>query len=58
MLSTTECKKRLGKNNYSEREVEGIRDCLYQLVNLLVNDYLSASGKEKVKLRMVVNKRE
>ncbi len=58
MLSTTECKKRLGKNNYSEREVEGIIDCLYQLVNLLVNDYLSASGKEKVKLRMVVNKRE
>ncbi len=56
MLSTTECKKRLGKNNYSEREVEEIRDCLYQLANLLVNDYLT--DKEKVKSRMKVNERE
>lgn len=40
MFSTTECKKRLGKNNYSEREIEEIRDCLYQLASLLVDDYV------------------
>lgn len=56
MLSTAECRRRLGKDNYSEREVEEIRDCLYQLANLLVNDYVS--DKEKAKLRMKVDKRE
>lgn len=56
MLSITECRRYLKNCVNSTKEIEEIRDYLYQLANLLVNDYLS--DKEKAKLRMKVNERE
>ena len=56
MLSITECRRYLKNCAYSTKEVEEIRDCLHQLANLLVNDYLS--DEEEAKSRMKVNGRE
>ena len=45
MLSVEECKKLLG-GNYSEEEISKIRDTLYQVANILVQNYLETKEKE------------
>jgi len=40
-LSVTECKKYLPTDGYTDEEVEKIRDCLYQLAQLAIDDYFS-----------------
>lgn len=40
MLSVKECKKCLKGSHYSEKEIEAMRNSLYQLASLLVDDYV------------------
>lgn len=56
MLSIVECRRYLKDCAYPTKKIEEIRDCLYQLANLLVNDYIS--DKEEAKLRMKVDERK
>ena len=46
MLSITECRRHLKNGVDSTKDIEEIRDCLYQLANLLVNDYLIDKKKQ------------
>ncbi len=41
-LSIEECKKYLKDKRYTEQEITEMRDELYQLANVLVEEYLSA----------------
>ena len=40
MLSVEQCKKFLVENNYENQEVEEIKDCLYQIAELIITDYM------------------
>ena len=50
MLSITECRRHLKNHVKSTEEIEEIRDCLYQLADLLVNDYLKENKNQKGEL--------
>jgi len=43
MLSVNHCKEYLNnsKNSYTDKEIEEIRDSLYQIAEILVEDYLN-----------------
>lgn len=46
-LSIEQCKKYLPKGSYADAEVEKIRDGLYQLASILVEDYLKSKERKK-----------
>ena len=50
MLSVEQCRKYL-KGNYREREIEEIRDSLYQMATILVDTWLSENPMRKNKNR-------
>ena len=51
MISVAECKKYLKNDCYSDKQIEGIRDAMQQLADVLVTDYLykkeSRNGNKK-----------
>jgi len=50
MFSIQQCKKYLKNPEYSEQQIEGIRDSLYQLADILVDNWLKkrdAIGKKQ-----------
>jgi len=44
MLSVEQCKKFIKNSNYTDQQIEEIRDNLYQLAEILVDDYISKKG--------------
>lgn len=46
-LSIEQCRKYLKNCEYTDEQVEEIRDSLYQLANVLVDDYLNKKEKDK-----------
>jgi hypothetical protein len=47
MLSIEQCKKYLPIDRYTNKEIEEMRDGLYQLVNILIEDHLAKKQAEK-----------
>lgn len=43
MLSIQECRKLLKNKDLSDAEVEAIRECLYQLANVLIDEQSKTS---------------
>lgn len=42
MLSVKECKQYLHPGNYTDEQIEHIRDSLYQLADLFITEYIGA----------------
>lgn len=49
MLSIQECKKRLPSKKFSDEQIEEIREKLYQLANIFIDEYLSIRAKGNLK---------
>ena len=49
MLSVEKCKKYLKNSDYTEQQIEEIRDNLYQLAEILVDDYIQKKGAKNDK---------
>ncbi len=47
MLSVEECKKYLRNGNYTDEQVEQIRQGLYQLADLFITEYIKDKKAEK-----------
>ncbi len=45
MLSVEQCKKYLPVGKYTDEEIEQMRDNLYQLADILVEEYLKNKGE-------------
>ena len=45
MLSVEQCKKHLANNDYTDEQIEEIRENLYQLANVFVEEYLQSKKK-------------
>jgi hypothetical protein len=46
MLSIEQCKKHLKNCDYTEQQIEEIRDSLHQLASILVEKYLDKKRKD------------
>jgi len=49
MLSIEQCKKKIKSNNFTDQEIEEIRDSLYQLADILVTDFINQEINENCK---------
>lgn len=47
MLSVQECKQHLHKGDFTDEQVEQIRDSLYQLADLFIAEYIKTKKAEK-----------
>jgi hypothetical protein len=47
MLSVQECKRYLHKGEFSDEQVEQIRDSLYQLADLFIREYIKTKKASK-----------
>jgi hypothetical protein len=47
MLSVEECRKYLKEADYTQKQIEEMRDSLYQLAELLVTEYVKKMGVNK-----------
>lgn len=47
MLSVEQCKKYLPAGKYTDEEIERMRDELYQVAEILVDDFIKQSGEAK-----------
>jgi len=59
MLSIEECRKHLKENSSqtTDEEIEQIRETLYQIANVLVNNYLEVKNNANSNLHKSINKR-
>lgn len=46
MLSVEQCKKYLKGYNYTDQEIEQIRDSFYQVADILIENYLIVSDNK------------
>ena len=47
MLSVEQCKKYLPAGQYTDEEIEQMRDELYQVAEILVEDFIKQKGEAK-----------
>ena len=47
MLSIQQCRKYLDNCPYTEKEIENVRDSLYQIAELLVNKYIEKKENKR-----------
>lgn len=48
MLSVEQCKKYLPSGKYTDEKIEQMRDSLYQLAEILVEDFIKRRNKAEV----------
>ena len=47
MLSVEQCKKYLNSGGYTDQQIEEIRERLYQLARMLIEEYLKTKARKE-----------